>query len=201
MKNLGIKEQIFIAIGLAVLIVVLCAVFLWKPQFDRVSNAKTELQNLENQLAQKKSELQKLQQAKAEAPKVESESLSLSKSIPEEEDVPSLIVEIEQVATESNVKLLNLNFTAPQVNGSYSTMNFSSEVDGSYFNLADFFYEVSQMPRQVKVKSIDFSMGQNGYPILSTKVEFETYVYTTTPINPTGEVTATGSSTSGGATK
>lgn len=181
MKNLGLKEQIFIAIGVNFLIVILCVIFLWKPQLDKIGSANAELKNKEAEITEKKSELEERKKAKLEAPKVESQSLNLSKSMPEEEDIPSLMVEMDQVANETNIKILKLKFTEPVVTETFSTIDYEGEMEGTYFNLADFFYEISQMPRQVKIKTIELEHSSEGYPLLIAKIKLATYAYTTKP--------------------
>lgn len=194
MKKLGIKEQIFIAVALSVLIVVLCGVILWKPQIDRISTYQKQQQEQDSLLSKKQAELTSLKLAKKEAPKNEAESLVLNKSMPEEEDIPSLVVDMEETAIQSNVKLLKFEFSEPSVLSTYSYIDFKGEAVGSYFNLADYLYNLSQMPRQVKIKSLVFEVSEEGYPLINVKVDYRTYVYTTSsPVSgSSGAVGATG---------
>ena len=179
MKKLGLKEQIFIAVVVAVLMIIVCAVFIWKPQYDRVASAQQQQKEEESNLQSKIAELEGLKQAKKDAPQIESESLKLNKQMPEDQDIATLVVELEQAAKDSGVKILDLDFTNPAVIKNYSTISFSGGVQGTYFNIADYIYQITAMPRQIKISKIDLEYSDEGYPLLSASIDYTTYVYST----------------------
>lgn len=175
--SFNLKEQILIGVTLIVLVTVIFGVFIFKPQYDSFNEARSNQEKeLQDQEA-KKIELAGLQNDKKGAAVTEAKSLSLSKRMPEEADLPSVLVELDNLGNETNVKVLDITPSEAIPSSGFSTMPVELSVVGSYFNLADFTYKLVKLPREYTLGDISLEEAEQGYPLLKGSLRVNTYIY------------------------
>ncbi len=175
--SFNIREQIIIGITAIVVIAVVFTVLVFKPQFDRYSDARSRQKKELATQQTKQAELDGLKVAKQDAALTEAKSLSLSKRMPEEADLPSILVELDELGKEHNVKVLDITPATLVPNTGYSSIAIELKVAGSYFNVTDFLYGLVKMPREYTVGTVGLET-EDTYPVLTASVNVTTYVYT-----------------------
>ncbi|TET53060.1 MAG: hypothetical protein E3J54_05110 [Actinobacteria bacterium] len=176
--SFNLREQIIIGAALLVLITVIFGVFVFKPQFDKFNDArKRQEQEIQEQNARKE-ELKNLKDAKKDAAKTEARSLSLSRRMPEEADLPSILVELDNAGRETNIKVLDITPAEAITGSGYSNLPIELKIVGSFFNIADFLYKIVKLPREYTVGTVDISLAEDGYPLLEGSIKLKTFVYT-----------------------
>lgn len=188
--SFNIKEQIMIGIVSLVLVTVIFGLLIVKPQYDSFSEAKA-LQTQEASTKQtKQAELNGLKAAKTDAASTEAKSLSLNKKMPQEADLPTILVELDELGRENNIKVLDITPTEPVAGNGYSTIAIELKVVGTYFNITDFLYNLAKMPREYTVGDVTIDIDEQGYPLLSASISANTFIYT-----PNAATTGTPAST------
>jgi hypothetical protein len=84
--------------------------------------------------------------------------------MPADAQLPSLIVELQNIADDAGVELASIKPSEPKPLGDYSTIDFSMSITGSYVTIIDFLRRIEKAPRAMTVNSIDISVAS--YPDL-----------------------------------
>jgi len=175
--SFNVKEQIIIGIAVTILVFVVFAVFVFKPQYDKFSDSRSRQEQELQQQQSKQAELDNLKVAKKEAALTEAKSLSLNKQMPEETDLPSVLVELDNLGQETDVKVLDITPSPIVPASGYSNLPVDLNVVGSYFNITDFLYKLVRLPREYTVGDVSLEIAEEGYPFLSANIKTTTYLY------------------------
>lgn len=193
--SFNIKEQVIIGIVIMVLISVIMGLFIFKPQYDRFSEARSLQQEELADQQKKQALLDSLKVAKKEAAVTEAKSLSLSKRMPEEADLPSVLVEIDELGKENNVKVLDIAPSAVVPDNGFSRIPIELKVAGTFFNITDFLYNLVKLPREYTLGGSSVELAEEGYPLLVASIEASTFIYT-----PNSKAAVAAESAAGGST-
>lgn len=177
-KSLNIKEQIIIGIAAVILITVIFGLFVFKPQLDRYSDARTRQEKEIQAQQDKQAELDSFKAVKSDAAVTEAKSLSLSKRMPEEADLPSILVELDNLGRETDVKVLDITPSEVAAASGYSSLPVRLNVVGTYFNITDYIYGLVKLSREFTVTDVSLDVYDEGYPLLSADISTTAYVYT-----------------------
>lgn len=93
--------------------VVLSYLFLLSPLLDRLQSGVQEREQKEAQLARLREEVRRLEDVRRNAPELERQLLELSRRIPERPEIPTFIVQVEEVARASGVTQLSVEPGTP----------------------------------------------------------------------------------------
>jgi len=175
--SFNVKEQIIIGITVTILVFVVFGVFVFKPQYDKYSDARNRQEKEVQEQQTKQAELDSLKVAKKEAALTEAKSLSLNKKMPEETDLPSVLVELDNLGLETDVKVLDITPSQAVPASGYSSLPVDLNVVGSYFNITDFLYKLVRLSREYTVGDVSLEIAEQGYPLLSANIKTTTYIY------------------------
>ena len=148
---------------LGILLLVLLAVgyyfLLFSPLRQRFVDASEERAQKEQQLAQLEQQVAELENVRRNAPEIERQILEYSKRIPAEDEIPALIVQVQEVAKQAGVEQFSLapgGPEPPQNGGSYSRIPITMTFLGDYERMQDFLARVRNMSRLVTVNNVTF---------------------------------------------
>ena len=97
-----------------------------------------KLKAAQQQLAQ----LQALQQ---QAAANQAKLIALAKMMPAGEEVPSLLIQIQDLASESGIDFMTITPGEADATPAYASMPLSLQFSGTFFDINDFLYRVEQM--------------------------------------------------------
>ncbi len=177
----------------ALAIVLLIAGFyflLLGPLLGRLEAADQEREDKEAQLAQLDQEVAELEEVRRNSPEIERQLLELSKRIPTQPEIPTLTVQIEEIARNSGVTQISLipGTTAPPPGGGdYTVQPITMSFEGTYEELQEFLALTRNLARLVTVNDITYEALEEGtttQPDIEQplQVEIEAEVY----FQPTG---------------
>ncbi len=211
------NRSILLLGGAGILVVaVLAYLFLIGPLLGRLSDRAEEREAKEAQLAQLQAEVEDLERVQQNAGQLERQLLDLNRRIPAEPEIPTLLVQIEEIAGASGVtQLLAEPGTPgpPAGGGSYSIVPITMTFEGTYEDLQDFLLRSDELARLVTVNNVSYEPiePEEGEEDLSElgverllRVEIEAEVYFqpedggaggTAPISPAPADTATETTT------
>ncbi len=184
--NIKLSLQQAVIAG-AVIIILLSFLFfflVWRPMKGRLDQVRQEQTEEIKKARSAQVTLQRLQQLKQQAPEIESQLIELSRRMPEDPAIPSLIIELQQLANESGLNFVSFTPSQPTELGNYSSLPIDMTLQG-YFNrvredggsLLDFLYRLEHFPREIKVVSVNITPGTDGLPALSITMKAETYIF------------------------
>ncbi len=150
---LGILLLIVLGVGLYFL--------LFSPLLDRMEQADTERSDKMAQVEQLQQQVQELEQIRDNAPEVERQILELSKRIPAQPEIPSLAVQIEEIAGAAEVTQLLLQPEAPTgppegTSGDFSRVPITMSFEGTYDQMQDFLFRARNLARLVTVNEVTY---------------------------------------------
>ena len=154
---------------LGVLILVLLAVgyyfLLFSPlrqEYLARYDERTQKEAQERQLEQTASDLENVRR---DAPNIERQILEYSKRIPTQDEIPSLVVQIQQIADEAKVTQLSIQPSSPEAppgGGDFSRIPITMSFEGTYEELQDFLLRLRNLARLVTVNEVNYESAERG---------------------------------------
>ena len=179
--KLSVKHQIFITIGLAVIILIGFVLIVYRPQAQKLGSLEEERQKKEAEVKSAKATVDRLEDAKNELSKVEAKIKQFSAKVPVTEDFSTLLKEVQRLANESGVRFVSFK-TAPLVGQSqYAELPLDITVDGYYRDLVDFLWRVNTLTREVKITSVEISEGEKKLPHIQIDIKANAFVFKNVP--------------------
>jgi type IV pilus assembly protein PilO len=184
------------------------------PLLTRMDEADQQREDREAQLAQLEQEVAELEEVRRNSPEIERQLLELSKRIPTQPEIPTLTVQIEEVARDAGVTQVSLipgTPAPPPGGGDYTVQPVTMSFEGTYEELQEFLALTRDLARLVTVNGVsyeeaeDLEEGTTAQPeieqMLQVEIEAEVYFQPTdvpsgaAPTAPTAPETTTGETT------
>lgn len=172
------RRNIYVLVALGLVIVAAAYYFLvLSPLRASIKETEASIATEQQTLSVNKAKLAQMQQTREEAAKNQATLMELSKMLPESTELPSLLLQIQDLATESGIDFMTISPAPPQAAGSVEIVSLALSIKGSFFDINDFLYRAEQMVagpgRLLAVKSVSFSLGGDTYaasPDLTSEV-------------------------------
>jgi type IV pilus assembly protein PilO len=188
-----VKKQVPIAVIIlpALLIVALVGYFLLiKPKQDAAGKLSEEIATLETQLEVAMA-AQRQPQTDESAIQV-AEVFQVTKAMPDEDDMPGILLELNSVATAAGIEFLSIAPQAASVQASYTALPINLSFEGNYYDLTDFLFrlrnlvsvrdgELSADGRLYALDSLSMTEGPDGFPEIAASLTVTAYYYSTLP--------------------
>jgi type IV pilus assembly protein PilO len=116
------------------------------------SDKQAQLANLQQQVAE-------LEAVRRNAPETERQLLELSKRIPTQPEIPSLVVQVEEIADASGVTQLSIEpagVEPPPGGGDFSVVPVTMRFQGTYEQMQDFLLRTRNLARLMTVRSVTY---------------------------------------------
>jgi hypothetical protein len=190
-----VKRQIpaVAVVAPALLIVAVIAFFLlFKPKMDESSSLDDQIAELQGKvdvalLAQRASGGESIKVA---------DLFRLTKAMPDETDMSSVILELNAVATASGVDFISIAPQAPVAReGGFLAVPIKLTFEGSYYDLTDFLFrlrnlvivrdgELESAGRLFSLDALDLHEGSLGFPQVQAGLTVSAYSYAPAPAAP-----------------
>jgi Tfp pilus assembly protein PilO len=195
MNRLKGNQPVLVAVGLAVLAALVLLVMVM-PKGAALKKQQQALETAQQMGQQLTTQVAELRDAKQQAATVENELRNLRRAIPNSAALPGLITQVQHIADAAAVDFVQVSPGTPLTSsGNYSTVPTQIMTNGSYSAVTEFLYELENLPRDVKVTSINVGAGPLGLPQLSLNLTAEVYTTDTS----SGPGSQPGPTASGGA--
>ena len=157
------RRNIYILGGLLLLIIVLGYWFLvLSPLRTNIADVDVQIEDQRMQLTQNQAQLAILERTKLDAQRNEARLIELAKMMPQRTELPSLLLQIQDLATESGIDFMTISPGAPTDSGLYQTVPLALTFTGTFFDLNDFIYRAEQMAagpgRILTVKTLSLAL-------------------------------------------
>jgi len=158
-------RMILMGVGLVV-VAVLCWFFLLNPLRGETADTEQAIDDQRQQLSLAKTVLAQAEATKEEGRRNQARLLELSKMVPPGEELPSLLLQLQDLADQSGIDFIAVTPGAPRVsdtNPAYQILPLSLQFVGTYFDVSDFAYRAEQMVagpgRLLAVSSVGLAVG------------------------------------------
>jgi len=154
-------DRNILILGILVLIVLAVAYYflLFSPLRQEYVDRFDERVQKEQQLAGLEQSVADLENARRNAPEIERQILEYSKRIPEQDEIPTLVVQVEQVAEGAGVTQLLITPEAPAPppgGGDFSVIPLTMSFEGNFENMTDFLLRVRNLSRLVTINELTY---------------------------------------------
>ena len=185
-------------LGLAVLVLFLLVL----PKMGEVSDAKEELDQARSEQVTLESEKSALEDAASRAPEARAQIADVCNKIPPTADEPGIIRLLNNAAIAAGIDVVSLAPSDPAFDETtgLSTIAVAVNATGTYFEVAQFMYQIETLPRAAKATSLTLTPGEagaTGTPTLSAALNVDLYTSDTSagPGSVPGETTAAATTT------
>lgn len=140
------RRNVYILSGL-LLVVILAGYWflLLGPLRERIADVDQQIAAERTLLAQNQAQLAILERTRLDAQRNEARLIELAKMMPESTELPSLLLQIQDLATESGIEFMTISPGQPISAGLYQTVPLALQFTGTFFDLNDFIYRAEQM--------------------------------------------------------
>ena len=184
---MGRSDRNILVLGLLViLLVVVGYYFLFLgPLLNRLGEGEEERSAKEAQLGNLRQQVAQLEAIQRNAPETERQLLELSKRVPTQPEIPTLVVQIEDVADAAGVTQLAIQPGTPGPppgGGDYSVVPVTMSFEGTYEQLQTFLTQTRNLARLVTVNGLTYAEAtqegttlQEIEQVLQVEIEAEVY--------------------------
>ncbi len=181
------KKQVPIwpVIGLAILILAgVGYMLLIRPK-------RAEAGRLDEQIAEMQMKISAAQLASRQEPQTTikvADVFEVSKAMPDTDDMPGIILDLNSVAEATGIKFLSIQPSAPTPKTGYSAIQINLTFEGNYFDLTDFLFRLrnlvtvrdgrlSSSGRLFTLDTLSMKEGKGGFPSINAGLIVSAYVY------------------------
>lgn len=160
------RRNIYILSGVALVAIVVAYWFLlFSPLQDRISQHDQQIEDERQKLAVLQTKLTQFATLRDEAAHNQGRLLELAKLVPESEELPSLLLQIQELATEAGISFLTLTPGSASIAAGFQVIPLELQFVGSFFDVNDFIYRAEQLAsgpgRLLSVEALTLSLASN----------------------------------------
>lgn len=170
---------------LAMIVVAVLAFFLvFKPQSDKIAQAREDVKTAQDDVERLRLELQRLQALQQQAPKLREEATKLDAAVPNDPQLAAFILQVQEAANASGIEWVSVSPTPPVASTNpqapVQEVVVAMNVEGGYFQVQDFLVRLENLPRAVKIGNVGLSVLQasSGSPRLGAVLNMKMFVST-----------------------
>ena len=157
-----------LVIGLAVVVIaILVWFFLLSPLRDDIATAESQIEEEQTRLSQAQVRLAQAEATREEGRRNQARLLELAKIMPTSEEVPSLLLQIQDLADQSGIDFIAITPGDSKETESlgYRILPLELEFRGTFFDVSDFIWRAEQMVagpgRLLAVKDLDLGLAES----------------------------------------
>ena len=159
------------------------------PQGSKLKSLKAEAASLQQQIDDQRAKTA----AARGAPKIHvADVYRLAKAMPDQTDMPDLLLELSQLARETGIQFDSIEPQAPVGGSGYTVVPINVSFNGNFFNLADLLYRLRTLVdvhnarleatgRLFTVDTLTFTEAPQHFPRIQADLVIDAFVYGTVP--------------------
>ncbi|NLT34574.1 MAG: type 4a pilus biogenesis protein PilO [Gaiellales bacterium] len=160
------RRNIYIVSGIALVAIVVAYWFLlFSPLQDRISQHDRQIEDERQRLTVLQTKLTQFATLKDEAARNKGRLLELAKLVPESEELPSLLLEVQELATEAGITFVSVTPSAASMSEGFQVIPLELQFVGSFFDVNDFIYRAEQLAsgpgRLLSVQALTLSVSSD----------------------------------------
>jgi type IV pilus assembly protein PilO len=159
------RERNILLIGFLIIVLLIVGYYFLflSPLLNNLDQRAQERTDKQAQLANLQQQVAELEAVRQNAAEIERQLLELSKRIPTQPEIPTLVVQIEEIAEAAGVTQLSITVgdvgPSPE-GGNFSVVPVTMSFTGTYEQMQDFLLRTRNLARLVTVSSVTFCSTQ-----------------------------------------
>lgn len=148
---LGILGIVIIVIGFYFLLL--------SPLLENLNQQAQAREDKQAQLEEVQQQVNELEEVRRNSPEIERQLLELSKRVPTQPQIPTLVVQVQEIADASGVTQLVVepgDAAAPAGGGDYRIVPVTMQFNGTYDEMQDFLLRTRNLARLVTVTDVSY---------------------------------------------
>jgi type IV pilus assembly protein PilO len=148
---LGILGIVIVVIGFYFLLL--------SPLLQSLNEQAQAREDKQAQLEQVQQQVNELEEVRRNSPEIERQLLELSKRVPTQPQIPTLVVQVQEIADASGVTQLVVepgDAAAPAGGGDYRVVPVTMQFNGTYDEMQDFLFRTRNLARLVTVTDVSY---------------------------------------------
>jgi type IV pilus assembly protein PilO len=130
---------------------------LFSPRQDEYTQLKGKLASLESEVSEKRRIAANLPQLKREFEQLNQELQSALTELPNQKEIPTLLTSITTAGKATGLDFLTFRPRAEEPKDFYASVPVDISVAGTYYEVANFFVSVGNLPRIVNISNVSFT--------------------------------------------
>jgi type IV pilus assembly protein PilO len=155
--KLPTKQKVALLILLMVLEGVGLFYGLYQPKIKVLKGLQSKLETLQNQIKEDRKVADNLPKYKKDYEQLQNELKMALTELPNQKEIPSLLTSISTAGKNAGLDFLLFRPKPEEPKDFYAAVPVDISVSGSFYNVADFFVAVSNLPRIVNINNVTFS--------------------------------------------
>jgi len=155
--KLPTKQKVALLILLMVLEGVGLFYGLYQPKMKVLKGLQSKLETLQNQIKEDRKVADNLPKYKKDYEQLQNELKMALTELPNQKEIPSLLTSISTAGKNAGLDFLLFRPKPEEPKDFYAAVPVDISVYGSFYNVADFFVAVSNLPRIVNINNVNFS--------------------------------------------
>ena len=150
-------------LGIVVLIIIYYFLLLG-PLLQRLDEQAQARESKQAQLEQVQQQVNELEEVRRQSPDIERQLLELSKRIPAQPQIPTLVVQVQEIAEASGATQLTVDpepSTSPEGGGDYRVVPVTMQFKSTYDEMQDFLLRTRNLARLVTVTKVTYCRPQS----------------------------------------
>jgi type IV pilus assembly protein PilO len=142
-----------------VILVIAYYFFLLSPLLQSLNEQAQAREDKQAQLDEVQQQVNELEEVRRNSPEIERQLLELSKRIPTQPQIPTLVVQIQEIAGASGVTQLIVepgDAAAPAGGGDYRVVPVTMQFNGTYDQMQDFLLRTRNLSRLVTITNVSY---------------------------------------------
>ena len=183
-------------------VLVVCALFYFfaiRSRQSELGDVRAQVEDEENRTQQLQAELSRLQQLQENAPRLEARLSEIRDKVPESNEVPNFIFQVQQAASQAGVRFVQITPELPKPppeGAQLAEVRSTVSAKGSYFSVQDFVRRLYDLDRAARMDSLTLGVEETGEetagPSQELVLETTTRVFFELPTGaPAGTTTTT----------
>ena len=186
MENKSLLEKIEVTkmpVKIAILagtLIVLIGIFIpvvYMQKTEQIAATQVKIEDLNVQLDRAKVQRKKLPKVREEKEKVDVQFEAALRLLPNEMEIPELLIKMAELAVESNLNMPNFNPLSIKKKGFYAEVPISLKIKGGYHNVAVFFEKVGNMARIMNIQNVTMKPEKERSTVLDVSCDAITYTF------------------------
>lgn len=150
-------QRALMMLAVMVLVAVAFVFALYLPKDEELTNLQKENQRVLAKLQEDRRIAADLPRFKAEYQKMRQQLDQALTELPNEKEIPSLLTTIASLAKENGLDVLRFKPGAERPQGFYAEVPVDLKLNGTYHQVAKFFYDVGDLPRIVNIGKVSMA--------------------------------------------
>lgn len=172
-EGLTKTQRIVICAAVVLLLVGSFVSLSYIPRWNKIKNLRAEYKKLDIDLKRSKRNAARLPEVKKNFEEKRREYIAVMKSLPEKEEISSLLASVSQSGQDSGLEFILFQPGADINKNFYAEIPVSIKVSGGYHNVAIFFDKVAKLSRIVNIRDIQMVSGKTDLSTSCTAVTYK----------------------------